>query len=161
MQPLEDMRTTLANAARDAGCSDAEFSLVSPHEYRDVFRQILAQFCNRGLELLNATWVWEHLVGPRQAIQTDRPLQYLATLLPPHERVWFIAEDWPGTKKDGNYWLYDTTVDTALRVLGQAHAFEYYIIKRNLSWLVCENHHDIVMGVGDEVVNAMRAVQPK
>ena len=156
MQTSEDMRSTLANAARDAGCSSADFSLVSLHEYQAVLRQILARFCKRGLELLDAAWLWQHLVGPQQAIQTERALDYLAALLPPHERVWFIAEDWPRTKRHGNYWLYDAAVDAVLRVLGEAHAFEYYVVKRDLSWLICENHHAVVIGVGEELVRAMR-----
>jgi hypothetical protein len=159
MHSKEDMRSTLANAARDAGCSDADFALVSLHEHQRVFGQILARFCESGLELLDATWLWQHLVGPQEAIQTERALQYLAALLQPHERVWFIAEDWPRTKKHGNYWLYDATADASLRVLGEAHAFEYYIVKRDLSWLICENHHGVVIGVGDELVKAMRAVR--
>jgi hypothetical protein len=154
----EDMRSTLASAARDAGCSDAEFSLVSPHRYREVLRQIVARFCRAGDELLDASWLWQHLVGPREAARTDGSLDYLTALLPPAERIWFVAEDWPRTKKHGNYWLYETTVEAALRVLAEAHAFELYLSKRDLSWLVCQNHHDVVLGVGDEIVSAMRAL---
>jgi hypothetical protein len=156
MTGTENMRSTLATAARDAGCSDADFSLVSLHEYQRVLDQIVDRFCGARRGVLNATWLWQHLVGPKETIQTARALEYLEALLPLDDRVWFIAEDWYCTKKHGNYWLYETTVSAAIRVLREAHAFEYYLVKRDLSWLVCETHHDVVIGTGQEVVRSMQ-----
>ena len=55
------------------------------------------------------------------------------------------------------YPVYDSTPQAAQAVIGECYAFEYYLIAKDLSWLLCENHHDTLIGVGDEVRRRMAA----
>lgn len=39
----------------------------------------------------------------------------------------------------------------AIDLIGECHGFEYYLIVKDLSWLVYETHHDVVCAVGEAV----------
>jgi hypothetical protein len=43
---------------------------------------------------------------------------------------------------EGNY-------GAAVDVLNNMHGIEYYIVDRKFNWMVMENHHDILMAVGE------------
>jgi hypothetical protein len=61
------------------------------------------------------------------------------------ERVWFVAED----EQLPYFPVHETTPAIAQEVIGECYAFEYYPIAKDLSWLLCENHHDVLMALGD------------
>jgi hypothetical protein len=35
------------------------------------------------------------------------------------------------------------------------YGFEYYIVSKKFEWLLCENHHDILIAVGQPMVEKM------
>jgi hypothetical protein len=47
--------------------------------------------------------------------------------------------------------VYDATPAAAQAVIGECYGFEYYLIAKDLSWLLCENHHDTLIGIGEVV----------
>ncbi len=60
------------------------------------------------------------------------------------EKIWFVAED----DTLPYYPVYETTPAVAQRLIGQCYGFEYYLAAKDLSWLLCENHHDVVLALG-------------
>ncbi|HYI02785.1 hypothetical protein [Hyalangium sp.] len=67
------------------------------------------------------------------------------TLVPPsNERCWFIPET-----EEAELPVYDILVADLPGVLGSCQFFEYYLVGKNLDWLVVENDHNEVL-----VVNA-------
>lgn len=52
--------------------------------------------------------------------------------------------------------IYETTPAVAQAVIGECYAFEYYVVARDLGWLVCENHHDVVIAGGAPVEERLR-----
>jgi hypothetical protein len=61
----------------------------------------------------------------------------------PHaqQKVWFVAED----SDSPSFPVHDATPAAAQAVIGECYAFEYYLIAKDLRWLLCENHHDTMM----------------
>jgi hypothetical protein len=57
-----------------------------------------------------------------------------------NEIVWFIPEtdepDFPSLP------VYETTLDSILKVLGECNFFESYILAKNFSWICIENDHN-------------------
>ena len=51
-----------------------------------------------------------------------------------------------------------TTTDAIARTLRHSYAFEYYLIAKDLSWLICANHHGVLFGVGDPVRSRVRSL---
>ena len=82
--------------------------------------------------------------------------RYLTTLLPRGEVVWFLAED-KDQKKTGSYWLYEGKVGAFSAVIAELPAFEYYLIGKDYSWLLCENHHGVLIGVGQLAIERLQS----
>lgn len=73
----------------------------------------------------------------------------LLTEIVPHPdtAVWFIAEDCDRP----TYPVYDAKPAAIKQLLGECFAFEYYLIAKDWSWLLCENHHDTLIGLGEPI----------
>lgn len=55
------------------------------------------------------------------------------------------------------YPILDATPDEIMKIIGECFAFEYYLVPKSKGWLICENHHGRVIGVGTEVIRKMPA----
>jgi hypothetical protein len=47
--------------------------------------------------------------------------------------------------------IYDVKPAIIKDIIGNCFGFEYYIIAKDKSWLLCENHHSRLFGVGDKL----------
>lgn len=150
----QDMRSDLLDAAARAGVQE-RLRVVGPHRYKDILIKTLNRFTTLGSRGLAVNWWWEDLKGPTAARQPDRGLQALREVLPADARIWLIVEDAPTDvprKKNGRHWVIETDVYAALRTLAELHHAEYYLVDRAFEWMVCENHHGVVIVSGAEAV---------
>lgn len=82
------------------------------------------------------------------------PVKTLEQLIPASESVWFIAEA-RGKKHVGNFWLYEGEVSAICAVLRECPAFEYYVVEKKMRWLVCENHHNVLIASGEPMASSL------
>jgi len=123
---------------------------VPDPEGRALFDAFLSRFTGG----VDARWWWEHFTLPDTSVRFDDGSGYLRILeLVPdgHEKVWFVAED--GLLP--YYPVYDATPMAAQQVICECYRFEYYLISKDLSWLLCENHHDYVVAIGEDIQRRM------
>ena len=67
------------------------------------------------------------------------------------EVIWFIAED----SQLPYYPIFEFNTENAVKIIGECFAYEYYIVPKHKRWLLCENHHDDAIGVGDEIISTL------
>jgi len=151
-----DVRAQIATAVKELGLNQNDFELVSLYDYEAVLTSILEKFTTLGKKGLSSTWWWEHFKGERFTIQADYAPAIIAQILPPDESAWFVVEDWPRTKKQGNFWLYEGKLSAVLAVIGEMYGFEYCIVAKKFDWLLCENHHSVLIGVGEAIIKKLR-----
>ena len=78
--------------------------------------------------------------------------KYLSALVPnPNDSIWFIAED----DELPFYPVYEATPRAIEMLIGECSFFEYYLVAKDMSWLLCENHHDCLIGVGSQVTSRL------
>lgn len=65
---------------------------------------------------------------------------------------WFIV----AAAEPGPYPVYEASPADAVGIVGECSGFEYYIVARDLSWRVCENHYGCIIGSGTPVEAAIR-----
>lgn len=133
------------------GIEPAQMRLLPAPEAEAVVHAALRHFVAPGW----ARWWWENFCPPGEAVRFDGGdgWKQLRHFVPdPHERVWFIAED--GSRP--HYPVFDVTPDIASLVIGECYGFEYYLLAKNMTWLLCENHHNVVCGVGPAVEARLR-----
>jgi hypothetical protein len=78
----------------------------------------------------------------------DYPAEHLPKIIPDlSKKVLLMIED----DRKPYYPVYDVEPLMINKLLDECFGFEYYIINKDLSWLICETHHEDLIGVGDEL----------
>ena len=142
--PLRDVITTALSQL-----PGVDFRFVRLHEYQELLEKIAERFLARGVRDLSKTWLWEYFHTPISGSYPEDSLAELEKRLSPDERYWFLASE-----EDGKYWVADGTGAGILAVLRETHHFEYYIVERKLSWLLCENHHQCLIEAAAKTVSS-------
>lgn len=134
-------------SARELGLGAEDFRQVGPDRWQEVLRSILERFtvtCNH-----SQTWLWDDLKLPGVSAQIPDALDRLDAFIAYDTKIWLLLEDWDGTKQHGNYWLFEGLYGAVVRILRNMHGIEYYLIDRRLQWMLVENHHEVLIGVGE------------
>ncbi|MFD1733286.1 DUF6756 family protein [Deinococcus malanensis] len=126
-----------------------------------MLNTILNTFTTYGSRGRDQFWLWEGFKGEQAHAMLPEPLDpaLLLQFVAPDERVWFVTEDWGGTKRDGHYWVFEGQTRAITQLLQELFAFEYYLVAKDFSWLLCENHHNTLIGVGPTMVSRVRAFE--
>lgn len=119
---------------------DTDFHFVLLHSFEGILDRIAESFLLEGRQDLRYVWLWERF---RHQVASSHPPEALAELqsrLQPDERYWFLASD-----QHGKYWVADATGSGILTALREMYCFEYYVVDRRMTWLICENHHGMLI----------------
>lgn len=144
------------HAAAELSLSQNQFSMVSPARWKTLLKDIMIRFT--GSEDIQRLWIWNDLRGDVATLQSDYGPDRIAAIFEPTIYVWFITEDASRTKQDGNFWVFEGELGAILRVIGNFHYFEYAIVDRRLEWMICENHHDMLIAVGEPAITRLRTL---
>ena len=106
-------------------------------------------------------WWWEAFREPGVSLSfvDGDGWRKLPSIVPSaSEPVWFIAED----DQLPQYPVFEMSAEVAAKIIGECYGFEYYLVAKDLSWLVCETHHNVVCAIGAAVEGRLleHAVQP-
>ena len=102
-------------------------------------------------------WWWEAFSHPSESITYDngKGFEQLSQFVPDSkEVVWFVVED----DQLPYYPIFEASIENVTKIIGECFAFEYYLVPTDKSWLLCENHHNRIIGVGAQVVSAIQRV---
>ncbi len=147
---MDNNANEIQRATVTLGFSPERFRPLPPDEAQRVYESALRHFVPRG----HPRWWWEHFPSRTGVDFRDGDgWQHLIELVPDaDERVWFIAESFvaPG------YSVWEASVRDIQAVIGECYGFEYYVIQQHFRWLICENHHDVVIAVGSEIEDRLR-----
>jgi hypothetical protein len=126
------------------------FAEVPDEDARRLFDAFLSRFTGG----VDARWWWEHFSLPASTVRFPDGAGFtrISQLVPDaNQKVWFVAED----DELPFYPVYEATPAAVERVIGECYAFEYYLISKDLDWLLGENHHDTMFAIGEEVQRRM------
>lgn len=99
-------------------------------------------------------WWWESFKEESESIafEDGKGFERVLKIVPnPNEVVWFVVED----DQLSYYPIFECSVTNAVSIIGECFAFEYYLIPKSKNWLICENHHNYVIGVGSEITKGL------
>ena len=148
---------SILRAAKAVGLQSDDFCMVSPARWRALLTRIMRKFT--GSADTKRLWIWNDLTGDVETLQaTDGPNNILS-MMGAKSDVWFIAEDWSGKKEEGCFWVFSGKLSSVVAVLGDLHAFEYAIVDKKLEWIICENHHNILVASGEPAVSKLRELR--
>ncbi|HEX4494267.1 MAG TPA: DUF6756 family protein [Thermoanaerobaculia bacterium] len=155
---MYETANSILQSAQELRLSSERFRQVGPGRWRDLLDKILTRFTSQGPLNRSRLWLWEDFIQPTYTLQKEHTLETLLKLDEPAARVWLVFEDWDRTKRDGNFWLFEGDLAAAVSVLNNLYGIEFYIVSQSLDWLVAENHHDVLIGVGPHAIQALKAM---
>jgi hypothetical protein len=129
-----------------------EVNLVEA-EGEAIYKSLIETFVDGG----DRRWWWESFRHPSESITFDdgKGFERLAEFVPnKNEVVWFVVED----DQLSYYPIFEATTENVIKIISECFAFEYYLVPKDKSWLLCENHHNCIIGVGKNVVRAILQV---
>ena len=148
------LKHEILQIAAALGFSTADFRVIGITDWEPVMKKIEEKF----LKDQYNKWVWwwdGHFKGPVYASGLfSVPFVILDKLIPLQESVWFIAEG-----RKNKLWLFEGNIKSIQLVLAEIYAFEYYIVSKKYEWLLCENHHDVLFGVGEKIIEKVKQVE--
>lgn len=139
---------TEINEALSSLALGAEDALVASE---DVAAAVIAKSKTAFVSEGAYNWWWEAFREPTASLQVPDGCGWrvLAELVrDANERVWFIAEPEPEQASV----VFDSTPEVISRNIGECYAFEYYLVAKDFAWLICENHHNVLIVVGESVM---------
>lgn len=143
------MRDLITQAVATLGIGES-VKLVEPYRFRAILERIITCRTTLSKAAISAPWLWESLRPPVSCLTPAEPVIALRSVLPARESVWFVAEDADSPAKSiGNFWLYEATTDAVCSLLPELPHFEYYVVSKKCDWLVCENHHGLLIASGE------------
>ena len=122
------------------GQENLTFNFVSPHRFEDILNQVAERFLKQGKRNLNQIWLWNEFRNETKSSQPADVILELTSRLEPQDSYWFIASD-----ENGKYWVAESNGSSIITVLREMYAFEYYILDRKMTWILCENHHGMLI----------------
>ena len=152
MSASEGIREEIGAALATLNIAAMQFRELGEADARQVREAIEATFMNAR----NRTWWWEHFRIPSSATRFDDGMAFTricAVVQNPDEQVWFVAED----SQLPEYPVFESTPRLIQSVIGECYGFEYYLVSKNFSWLLCETHHDDFIALGDALRKRLEA----
>lgn len=148
---MSSVKDEIRAAIERLSLSPDVFRELPDNDAERIYRSALRRFVPEG----EPRWWWEHFSSD---VAVDFPAgdgwQHITEFIPDaQEHVWFIVED----DSLPFYPVYDATPFAIRGVIAECYGFEYYIVQREFQWLLCETHHNRMVGVGGAVEERLRA----
>jgi hypothetical protein len=149
----DTVKDEIQRAIDHLGLKESDIRLLADSEGRSVYSAAFSHFVVSGDRL----WWWEDFRFPCTRVHFEDQLgfQRIERIVPAlDEVVWFIAED-----DSLAYPVYEATPRAIQAVIGDCYGFEYYMIAKDFTWLICETHHDLLIGIGSAVEERLQQEQ--
>jgi hypothetical protein len=142
---MGDVKNEIENAIKVLGLSQNHFRLLDDVAGKETFTDVLNHFVKPGA----CRWWWEEFKQPSFLFrEVENPFEHLTDIIPETDgNVWLIVED----DEESFYPVYDARPEFIKNILDECFAFEYYVVDKNKEWLLCENHHNSFIGVGNKL----------
>ncbi len=141
---MKTLRDELNEVIRSENVKGMTF--VRLNEWQWVLDKIAETFLVNGKSDLEKVWLWESFKEPYSSYQPENAVRELQCLLNPTEHYFFIASD-----ESGKYWVMEGAGDSIVSLISNSFCFEYYITNKTVSWLLCENHHGVMVQLGSNL----------
>lgn len=139
---MGEVTTEIETAITTLELDKSIISKIEPQYNSQLYYELLAFFVKGN----DRRWWWEAFKSSFSFKRLDYPPNNFSEIIPDLTRkVWLMIED----DQEPYYPIYDVDPTYICNILNECFGFEYYIIDKDYKWLLCENHHGSLIGVGD------------
>ncbi|MET3195743.1 DUF6756 family protein [Gottfriedia sp. OAE603] len=130
-------------------------SEVGKHHWENITQKFKQTFIKKPHYTFQVSWYWQFLKNDSYSLHfiNDDAYKHLHKLIDENEKIFFMVEENSAKPK---FWVYEGNIKMIQKVIEESFAFEYYIFSKKFDWLICENHHGVLSGVGEKVIGKMK-----
>ncbi len=142
---MGEVSQEISNAIKNLNFTDKEISLLDFSSGKKLYFELLNFWVSSG----DMRWWWEDFkLESFSFIDYEKPFEKLKDIIPDlKKKVWLMVED----DQEEYYPIYNCDPSIIGQILGECSCFEYYVIDKNMDWLICENHHGRLIGLGQKL----------
>ena len=143
----------IENARIALGLKESDIRLLSPEENANLYSELCSSFVKGG----DRKWWWESFkdIEASCVVKDGMGYKIIPELVPDkNENLWFVVEE----DQLEFYPIFETTASVAAAIIGECYGFEYYLIPKDKTWLLCENHDNRLIGVVNELIGKLGEV---
>jgi len=157
-----DLRSEISKTIADKGLLETDFRPLSIHEnWKQIEEQIYQTFCTLKHPTQRPVWLWTDLKLDTFSLSIlhDRPELYLDKLVDKTETVWYIVNE---TINEGQkFWFYEGKIKSIQTIIDETWFDELYVVSKKYEWLICINHHYLLIATGNIMPDKLRKIEPK
>lgn len=142
---MGEVNQEISNAIKTLNFSDEQIKLLDFDSGKELYYELLDRFVISG----DRRWWWEDFkIEDFDFVDSEKPFEKLNEIIPDlNKKVWLMVED----DQEEYYPIYDCEPSIIGQIIGECFGFEYYVIDKNMDWLICENHHNRLIGLGQRL----------
>jgi len=154
-----ELRQNIETIRQENKIPEDEFKPVDISSWRQIQEKILSTFCKIQSHKDKFNWLWEDFKQDIYSVQFNRnyPFDSLIQLVDNSEKVWLFINE--SVKQGTKFWFYDGQIKTIAFVLGESFVDEVYIASKKYEWLLCINHHDVLIATGHNMPDKLRQLE--
>jgi len=144
------IRKDIERAIKELQINRDDFQEISKLRWKEILLKVVECFVQKTHYTHDLHWAWNRLKEPCNILRFDNNngYRYIEELID-DKYVWFITED-----SSGKFWLYEGKPEIISKVIEESYYIdEYYIVSKKYEWILCEDHHQIIHGSGETIVN--------
>lgn len=151
-QNIETIRQTNSIAEND-------FKLLNITSWPQIQENIFSTFCNVRSRKDKFSWLREDFKQQTYSIHFDRnyPFDALLQLVDNSENVWLFVNETINEKN--KFWFYEGKIKSIVFVLGESLVNEVYVASKKYDWLLCINHHDVLIATGGDMPEKLKRLE--
>ena len=152
---MGEIKDEVSKAIETLKYSKDLISLLDFESGEFIFKDCFSYFVKSG----DRRWWWEDFkLDSFDFIDFEEPYNQIPNIIPDlRKKVWFMIED----IQDPYYPIYECNPLIIPTIIEECVGFEYYIIDKNKDWLICENHHHRLIGIGEILKDKNRFIIKK
>lgn len=129
--------------------AENNFKPVDINAWRQIQEKIFFTFCNIQSQNDKFNGLWKHFKQNVYSVHFNRnyPFDSLLQLVDNSEKVWLFINETVNERE--KFWFYEGRIEFIIFVLGESIVDEVYIVSKKYEWLLCINHHDVLIATGN------------
>ena len=152
----EDVRADIERVIKEEELTPTEFRPLGVYDdWAAIEENIHQTFCKLSHPTARPSWLWNNFRHDSEAFTPNHPWEQLLKLIDPAETVWFFTQG----NRD-KLWFYQGTIDAIVKVFVESYYIdELYVASKKYEWLVCINHHDVLIATGGAMPDRLRQLK--
>lgn len=132
---------------------------VGLDEWKDIEDKLYDNFVSITSHRSRTTWIWERLKVENAGMATDgQPYQFLNQLIDTNTELFLFLNE--TVNERSKFWIYQGMIESIQKLIEETVGInEIIIVDKKYTWILCINHHDIIVVGGNLMVARLKKLQ--